>query len=172
MLDHSPRIALTVTIAPLLRGSFGRGTPRSWHAIDAVRHTALDLVCRICPIQRPFRSGFPPLEWSFAMFRQTEETQSQQDDRARAPAPVGTIVTDKAHSYRRVIREINHRYDPRFDNIRRVDRKWRNNLMKSDHPTIKPFLGYQQSFRSLRSTKEILSGIETIRTNRRGHVYQ
>jgi transposase-like protein len=41
-------------------------------------------------------------------------------ERVRLHRPV-TIVTDKAHSYRRVIREINHRYDPH------IDRKWRNN---------------------------------------------
>jgi len=34
-----------------------------------------------------------------------------------------TIGTDKAHSYRRVIRETNHRYDPHFDSIRYIDRK-------------------------------------------------
>nr|WP_274379273.1 hypothetical protein [Rhodophyticola sp. CCM32] len=32
-------------------------------------------------------------------------------ERVRLPRPV-TIVTDKAQAYRRVIREINHRYDP------------------------------------------------------------
>ncbi|MDG1069749.1 MAG: DDE-type integrase/transposase/recombinase [Sulfitobacter sp.] len=36
-----------------------------------------------------------------------------------------TICTDNAHTYRRVIREINHRYEPYFDSMRHNDRKWR-----------------------------------------------
>lgn len=90
-------------------------------------------------------------------------------ERVRLHRPV-TICTDKAHSYRRVIREINHRYDPHFDSIRHIDRKWQNNLIESDHAAMKRLLGYRQSFRSLRSAKATLSGIETIRTIKRGHV--
>lgn len=91
-------------------------------------------------------------------------------ERVRLHRPV-TIVTDKAHAYRRVIREINHRYDPHFDSIRHIDRKWRNNLIESDHAAMKRLLGYRQSFRSLRSAKATLSGLETIRTIKRGHIY-
>lgn len=91
-------------------------------------------------------------------------------EHVRLHRPV-TIVTDKAHSYRRVIREINHRYDPHFDSIRHVDRKWRNNLIESDHASMKRLLGYRQSFRSLRTAEATLSGIETIRTIKRGHVH-
>ena len=90
-------------------------------------------------------------------------------ERVRLHRPV-TIVTDKAHSYRRVIREINHRYDPHFDSIRHIDRKWRNNLIESDHAAMKRLLGYRQSFRSLRSAKATLNGTETIRTLKRGHI--
>lgn len=43
-------------------------------------------------------------------------------ERVRLHRPV-TIVTDKTPAYRRVIREINHRYDPHFDSIRHIDRK-------------------------------------------------
>ncbi len=82
-----------------------------------------------------------------------------------------TIVTDKAHSYRRVIREINHLYDPHIDGIRHIDKKWRNNLIESDHAAMKRLLGYRQSFRTLRSSKATLSGIETIRIIKRGHIH-
>ncbi len=92
-------------------------------------------------------------------------------ERVRRHRPV-TICTDKAHAYRRVIREINHRYDPRFDSIRHIDRKWRNNLIESDHAAMKLLLGYLRSFRSLRTAKANLSGIETIRTIKRGHIHQ
>ena len=90
--------------------------------------------------------------------------------RVRLHRPV-TIVTDKAQTYRLVIREINHRYDPHSDSIRHIDRKWRNNLIESDHAAMKRLLGYRQSFRSLRSAKATLSGIETIRTIKRGNIH-
>lgn len=70
-----------------------------------------------------------------------------------------------------MIGEINHRYAPHFDSIRHIDKKWRNNLIESDHAAMKRLLGYRQSFRSLRSAKATLSGIETIRTIKRGHIY-
>ena len=91
-------------------------------------------------------------------------------ERVRLHRPV-TIVTDKAQAYRRVIREINHRYDPHFDSIRHIDRKWRNNLIESYHSAMKRLLSYRQSFRCLRSAKATLSGIETIRTIKRGHIH-
>lgn len=90
-------------------------------------------------------------------------------ERVRLHRPV-TICTDKAHSYRRVIREINYRYDPHFDSIRHIDRKWQNNRIESDHAAMKRLLGYRQSYRSLTTGKATLSGIETIRTIRRNHV--
>ncbi|WP_255731683.1 IS6 family transposase, partial [Phaeobacter sp. B1627] len=42
-------------------------------------------------------------------------------ERVRLHRPVA-ICTDKAKAYRRVIREINHSYDPHFDSIQRIDR--------------------------------------------------
>ncbi|MFV2052384.1 IS6 family transposase [Aliiroseovarius sp. YM-037] len=92
-------------------------------------------------------------------------------EHVRLHRPV-TICTDKAQSYQRVIRQIDHRYDPHFDSIRHIDRKWRNNLIESDHAAMKRLLGYRQSFRSLRSAKVTLNGIETIRTIKQGHVHQ
>ncbi|MDO6731814.1 IS6 family transposase [Marinovum sp. 2_MG-2023] len=83
-----------------------------------------------------------------------------------------TIVMDKAHSYRRVIREINHQYDPLFDSIRHIDRKWRNNPIENDHAAMKRLLEYRQRFQSLRSAKATLNGIETIRTIKCGHIYR
>ncbi|WP_255006308.1 transposase [Roseovarius sp. M141] len=67
--------------------------------------------------------------------------------------------------------EINHRYDPLFDSIRHIDRKWRNNLIESNHAALKRLLGYRQSFRSRRTAEATLSGIETIRTIKRGHIH-
>lgn len=44
-------------------------------------------------------------------------------ERVRLHRPV-TIVTDKARTYARVIREIIRRYDPQFNSIKHIDRKW------------------------------------------------
>nr|WP_279512641.1 DDE-type integrase/transposase/recombinase [Fluviibacterium aquatile] len=52
-----------------------------------------------------------------------------------------------------------------------MNQKWRNNLIESDHAAMKRILGYRQSFRSLRSAKATLSGIETIRKIKRGHAH-
>lgn len=91
-------------------------------------------------------------------------------ERVRLHRPV-SICTDKAPTYRKVIREINHRYDPHFDYISHVDRKYLNNRVESDHAALKRLLGYRQSFRSLRSAKATLQGMETIRTIKNGHIH-
>jgi len=67
--------------------------------------------------------------------------------------------------------EINHRYDPHFDGIQHIYRKWRNILIESDHAALKRLLGYWQSFRFLQPAKATLSGIEAIRTIKRGHTH-
>lgn len=90
-------------------------------------------------------------------------------ERVRLHRPV-SICTDKASTYRKVIREINHRYDPHFDYITHVDRKYLNNRVESDHAALKRLLGYRQSFRSLRCAKATLQGMEAIRTIKNGHI--
>jgi IS6 family transposase len=91
-------------------------------------------------------------------------------ERIRLHRPVA-IIADKANSYRRMIREINHHYEPHFDSIWDIDRTWRNNLIESDHAAMKRLLGYRQGVRSLRIGKAILSGLEVIRTIKRDHIY-
>ncbi|MDC0116123.1 IS6 family transposase [Octadecabacter sp.] len=91
-------------------------------------------------------------------------------ERVRLHRPV-SICTDKAPTYRKVIREINHAYDPHFDSITHIDRKYLNNRIESDHAALKRLLGYRQIFRSLRSAKATLAGMETIRTIKRGHIH-
>ena len=55
--------------------------------------------------------------------------------------------------------------------IRHIHQTWRNNRIESDHAAMKRLLGYRQSFRSLRTVKATLSGIETIRIIKRGHIH-
>lgn len=90
-------------------------------------------------------------------------------EKVRLHRPV-TICTDKAPTYRKVIQDENRRYDPQFDSITHIDRKWRNNRIESDHAALKRLLGYRQSFRSLSSAKQTLRGIEAIRTIKNHHI--
>jgi transposase, IS6 family len=90
-------------------------------------------------------------------------------ERVRLHRPV-SICTDKAPTYRKIIREIIHRYDPHFDYITHIDKKYRNNRVESDHAALKRLLGYRQSFRSLKCAKATLQGMETIRTIKSGHI--
>lgn len=91
-------------------------------------------------------------------------------ERVRLHRPV-SICTDKAPTSRKVIREINLAYDPHFDSITHIDRKYLNNCIESDHAALKRLLGYRQIFRSLRSAKATLAGMETIRSIKRGHIH-
>ncbi|MEY8831548.1 DDE-type integrase/transposase/recombinase, partial [Phaeobacter italicus] len=52
-----------------------------------------------------------------------------------------TICTDKAPTYRKVIWDKNRRYDPPFESITHIDRKWRNNRIESGHAALKRLLG-------------------------------
>lgn len=81
-----------------------------------------------------------------------------------------SICTDKAPGYRKVIQDLNHGYDPHFDSITHVDRKWRNNRIEGDHAALKRLLGTRQSFRTLRSAKATLAAIEIFRSVKNGHI--
>jgi IS6 family transposase len=52
-----------------------------------------------------------------------------------------TICTDKAPTYRKVIWDENRRYDPPFESITHIDRKWLNNRIESGHAALKRLLG-------------------------------
>lgn len=77
-----------------------------------------------------------------------------------------TIATDKAHSYAKVIGEINDRLGPE-DVIRHVDRKYLNNRIESDHVALKQRLRPMRGFRSMAGANAALAGIETFRTIRK-----
>ena len=80
------------------------------------------------------------------------------------------ICTDKAPAYRKVFQDLNHRFDPHFDSVTHIDRKWRNNRIENDHAALKRLIGTGQSFRSLHSAKATFMAIKTIRTIKNGHV--
>ena len=101
------------------------------------------------------------VESARAFFRQAR-------DNARIYQPM-TIVTDKAHSYKRVIDEMNKNELP-GEGIRHIDRKWRNNRIESDHAALKR-LAPRRGFKSLSSAKATLKGIEVMRMIKQGHVF-
>lgn len=80
-----------------------------------------------------------------------------------------TITTDKAHSYARVIGEMN-RFELPGEGILHVNRKWENNRIESDHAALKKLITPMRGFKSLSSAKATLRGIEAIRSIKHGHV--
>lgn len=90
-------------------------------------------------------------------------------EKVRLHRPV-TICTEKAPTYCKVIQDENLRYDPQYRKVTRIDRKWWNNIIESDHAALKLLLGYRQSFRSLRSAKQTFRAIKAIRTIKNPHI--
>jgi len=91
-------------------------------------------------------------------------------DNARLYQPLA-IINDKAHSYRKVLAEFN-RHLIHGDQIRHVDRKYLNNRIEGDHSALKKLLNPMRGFKTLRSAKATLHGIETIRTIKNNHIHQ
>lgn len=79
-----------------------------------------------------------------------------------------TIITDKAHSHPKVIGEINGQLEPE-NAIRRIDRKYLNIRIESDHAALKQRLRPMRGFQTLAGAKAAIAGIETFRTIRKGH---
>ena len=78
-----------------------------------------------------------------------------------------TIITGKAHSYAKVIGEINDQLGPE-DKIRHLDRKYMNNRIESDHAALKQRLRPMRGFQTRAGAKATIAGIETFRTIRKG----
>jgi IS6 family transposase len=79
-----------------------------------------------------------------------------------------TITTNKAHSYPRVISEMN-RFELPGEGILHINRKWENNRIESDHAALKKLITPMRGFKSLSSAKTTLRGIGAIRTIKGGH---
>ena len=97
-----------------------------------------------------------------AFFRQARET-------IRIYAPV-TVTTDKAPTYPRIISEMNGFCFP-GDEIKHTDTKGRNNLIESDHASLKRLIGPGRGFQSLRTAKATLKGVEVHCTIKKGHYH-
>ena len=93
----------------------------------------------------------------------------QASENARLCQP-RSITTDKAHSYARVISEMN-RFELPGEGILHINRKWENNRIESDHAALKKLITPMRGFKSLSSAKATLRGIEAIRMIKHGHVH-
>ena len=91
----------------------------------------------------------------------------QASESVRCYQPM-TIVTDKAHSYAKVIEEMNLDIGP-DDRIRHVDRKYLNNRIEADLAALKQLLRPKRDFQKMTSAKNNLKGIETHRAIRKSH---
>jgi IS6 family transposase len=90
-------------------------------------------------------------------------------ERVRLHRPV-SICMYKAPTYRKVIRDINYRYDRHLNHITHIDKKYRNNRVENDHTAVKRLLGYRQSFRPLRPAKATQQEMEAFRTIKNGRI--
>lgn len=93
--------------------------------------------------------------------------QACENARLCQPRP---ITTDKAHSYARVLDEMN-RFELSGEGILHINRKWENNRIESDHAALKKLITPMRGFKSLSSAKATLRGTEAIRTIKHGHVH-
>jgi len=91
----------------------------------------------------------------------------QASETVRCYQPM-TIITDKAHIYAKVIREMNFG-NGSDDTIIYVDRKYLNNRIEGDHGALKQLLRPKRGFRQLTAAKNTLKGIEAHRAIKKGH---
>ncbi len=96
-----------------------------------------------------------------AFFRQAREN-------ARFYQPM-TMISDKAHSYAKVVSKMNEWSFP-GEEIVHIDRKWKNNRIESDHAALKKLITPMRGFKSLSAAKDALKGIEIFRSVKNGHV--
>ncbi len=143
---------------------------RSWRGLQwHVDETYLKVGGRWCYLWRAVDHRGQLIDFRLTATRNAKAAKAvlrQAQETVRLYHPM-TIVTDKAPTYAKVIREMNRGCDP-ADQIRHVDRKHLNNRIESDHAALKRLLGRSQSFRSLRSAKATLAGVETLRTIKKG----
>lgn len=69
-----------------------------------------------------------------------------------------------------MIGEVN-RFELRGEGILRINRKWENNRIESDHAALKKLITPMRSFKLLTTAKATLHGMKAIRTIKPGHVH-
>lgn len=146
------------------------GGHRSWRGLQwHVDETYIRVGGRCCYLWRAVDQFSQLIDFRLTARRNARAARAvlrQARETVRLYHPL-TIVTDKAHSYARVIGEINDRLEPEHA-IRHVDRKYLNNRIESDHAVLKQRLRPMRGFQTMAGAKAALAGIETFRTIRKG----
>nr|WP_065335501.1 IS6 family transposase [Tritonibacter mobilis] len=146
------------------------GAHRSWRGLQwHVDETYIRVGGRWCYLWRAVDQFGQLIDFRLTAKRNPKAARAfmrQAQEAVRLYHPL-TIVTDKAHSYAKVIGEINARLAPE-DVIRHADRKYLNNRIESDHAALKQRLSPMRGFRTMAGAKAALAGIETYRTIRKG----
>ncbi len=146
------------------------GAHRSWRGLQwHVDETYVRVGGRWCDLRRAVDQFGQLIDFRLTAKRDAKAARAllkQAREAVRLYHPL-TIVTDKAHTYAKVIGEINARIGPE-DAIRHVDRKYLNNRIESDHASLKQRLRPMRGFQTLVGAKAALAGFETFRTIRKG----
>lgn len=146
------------------------GRHRSWRSLTwHVDETYLRVNRRWCYLWRAVDQHGRLIDFRLAAPRTANAARAflrQARETVRLYQPL-TIVTDKAHSYARVIGEWNGRLGP-DDAIRHITRKHLNIRIEGDHAVLKHRLRLMRGLQGLASAKAMLKGIETFRAIRRG----
>jgi IS6 family transposase len=163
------------------------GGHRSWRGLTwYVDETYLRVNGRWCYLWRAVDRGGQLIDFRLTARRTAGAARAflrQARETVRLYQPL-TIVTDKAHSYGKVIGEWNARLGP-DDAIRHITRKHESssvsersggsfvakNRIEGDHAVLKHRLGPMRGFRGLSSAKATLKGVETFRAIRRAHFH-
>lgn len=146
---------------------------RSWRGLSwHVDETYLRAKGRWCYLWRAVDQRGQMIDFRLTARRNINAARAflrQAREASRLYQPL-SITTDKAHSYARVIGELNRGRGP-DEVIEHVTRRRQNNIIESDHAALKRLTNPMRGFRSLRSAKATLKGIETIRTIKRGQFH-
>jgi len=147
------------------------GRHRSWRGLQwHVDETYVRVNGRWCYLWRAVDQRGQLIDFRLTARRNANAARAflrQASDTVRCYKPM-TIITGKAHSYAKVIREINFGSGP-DDAIIHVDRKYLNNRIEGDHGALKQILRPKRGFRKLTAAKNTLKGIETHRAIKKGH---
>ncbi|WP_043920290.1 IS6 family transposase [Jannaschia aquimarina] len=147
------------------------GRHRNWRGLRwHVNETYLRVNGRWCYLWRAVDQCGQLIDFRLTARRTANAARAfmrQASDTVRCHHPM-TIITDKAHSYAKIIGEWNVRSGP-TDAIRHVTRKHLNNRIESDHAVLQHRLTPMRGLQSLRTAKATLKGVETFRAIRNGH---
>jgi IS6 family transposase len=156
------------TFGPEIRRRAARH--RSWRGLGwHVDETYLRVNGRWCYLWRAVNQHGQLIDFRLTARRDLKAARAflrQATDTARLSQPL-SITTDKARSYVGAIAALNRRRGP-DGFIGHITRRGENNIIESDHAALKRLTTPMRGFRSIPSAKATLSGIEAIRTIKRG----